>query len=45
MSSLFFFLIGPQLQHMEVPRLEVELELQRQAYTTATEIAASELHL
>ena len=23
----FFFFVGPHLQHMEVPRLEVELEL------------------
>ena len=33
---LFFFLLGPPLQHMEVPRLGVELELQLPAYTTAT---------
>ena len=33
-SSLFVFL-GPHLQHMEVPRLGVESELQLPAYTTA----------
>ena len=32
----FFFFLGPYLQHMEVPRLGVELELQLPAYTTAT---------
>ena len=32
----FFCFLGPQLQHMEVPRLGVELELQLPAYTTAT---------
>ena len=33
---IFFFFLGPHLRHMEVPRLGVELELQRLAYTTAT---------
>ena len=35
---LFFllFFLGPYLQHMEVPRLGVELELQLPVYTTAT---------
>ena len=36
----FFFVcllfLGPHLQHMEVPRLGVELELQLSVYTTAT---------
>ena len=32
----FLFFLGPQLQHMEFPRLGVELELQLLAYTTAT---------
>ena len=32
----FFFLIGPHLWHMEVPRLGVKLELQLPDYTTAT---------
>ena len=32
----FFSLFGPHLQHMEVPRLGVTLELQPPAYTTAT---------
>ena len=31
----FFFFFGPQVQHMEVPRLGVELELQLLAYTAA----------
>ena len=34
-QSLFFFLLGPHLRHMEVPRLGVESELQLPAYTTA----------
>ena len=36
--SKFFLLFfgGPHLQHMDVPRLEVEQELQLPAYTTAT---------
>ena len=29
------FILGPHLQHMEVPRLGVKSELQPQAYTTA----------
>ena len=33
---IFFFFLGPQLQHMEVPRLGVESELQLLAHTTAT---------
>ena len=33
---LFFFFLGPHLQHMEVPRLGVKSELQRPAYTTGT---------
>jgi len=34
---LFYFgFLGPYLQHMEVPRLGVKLELQLPAYTTAT---------
>ena len=32
----FFFYLGLHLQHMEVPRLGVESELQLPAYTTAT---------
>ena len=31
-----FFFLGPNLQHMEVPMVGVESELQLQAYTTAT---------
>ena len=34
----FFWLSGPHLWHMEVPRLGAELELQLPAYTTATAI-------
>ena len=33
--SCFFWLLGPHMQHMEVPRLEVSLELQLWAYATA----------
>ena len=33
---LFTVFLGPHPQHMEVPRLGVELELQLPAYTTAT---------
>ena len=36
MVSYFFFFLGLYLQHMEVPRLGVELELQLLVYTTAT---------
>ena len=42
MRDLFFFIfctfafLGPNLLHGEVPRLEVQLELQLPAYTTAT---------
>ena len=32
----FFVFLGPHLQHMKVPRLGVESELQTPAYTTAT---------
>ena len=32
---LFFFFLGPHLQHMEVPMLEIQLELQLLAFTTA----------
>ena len=34
--TLFFVLLGPHLQCMEVSRLGVESELQLPAYTTAT---------
>ena len=33
--SFFWFFLGPNLRHMEVPRLGVQLELQLPAYTTA----------
>ena len=33
---LLFWFLGPQVQHMEVPRLEVKSELQLLAYATAT---------
>ena len=32
----FFYFLGPHPQHMEVPRLGVESELQLPAYTTVT---------
>ena len=35
-SLFLFWFLGPHLQHLEVPRLGVELELQLPAYTTAT---------
>ena len=34
-NFLSFVFLGSHLQHMEVPRLEVESELQLQTYTTA----------
>ena len=33
--SFLFFFLGPYLQHMKVPRLGVDSELQLLAYTTA----------
>ena len=36
--GFFFVFLGLHLQHMEVPRLGVELELQPPAYATATAI-------
>ena len=33
---IFFVFLGPYLQHMEIPRLGVLLELQLPAYATAT---------
>ena len=33
---VFFFFLEPHLQHMEVPRLRVKLELHLLAYATAT---------
>ena len=33
-SFLFFFFLGPQVWHMEVPRLEIKSELHLLAYTT-----------
>ena len=35
LSFLSFFFLWPHLQHMEVPRLGFQLEMQLQAYTTA----------
>ena len=35
-NLFYFYFSWPHLQHMEVPRLEVKLELQLLAYTTAT---------
>ena len=36
LSFFLFPFLGPHLQHMEVPRLGVESELQLQSYTIAT---------
>ena len=33
---VFLSFLGPYMQHMEVPRLRVQLELQLLTYTTAT---------
>ena len=33
---LFIVILGPHLQHMEVPKRGVQLELQLPAYATAT---------
>ena len=39
MKKLFFpVFLGPQQQHMEVPKLGVELELWQLAYNKATEM-------
>ena len=35
LSGFFFWFSGPHLQHMEIPRLGVEGELQLPAYATA----------
>ena len=35
-SSFFFFFLGLNMRHMEVPRLGIQSELQLPAYTTAT---------
>ena len=39
LNEIFFFFVflGLHLQHVEVPRLGVQLELQLPAYTTATQ--------
>jgi len=43
---LFICFLGPHLQHMEIPRLRVESELQLLAYTTASHSnSRSEPHL
>ena len=36
LNFYFFVFLGPNLWHMEVPRLGVELDLQLPAYATAT---------
>ena len=38
-SCPVLFLLGPQVRHVEVPRLGVKLELQLLAFTTATEMS------
>ena len=40
-----FIFLGPQLQHMEVPRLGVRLELQLPTYATSHSNTGSERHL
>ena len=35
-GALFVFFLQPHPQHVEVPRLEVQLDLQLPAYATAT---------
>ena len=40
-TRILYFVLGPRVQHMEVPRLGVKLELQLPAYTTAIEIPGS----
>ena len=35
-TSFFFSFLGLHLQHMEIPRLGIQSELQLPAYTTAT---------
>ena len=40
----FFFFLGPYLEHTEVPRLRVELELQLLAYTIATAVTYTAAH-
>ena len=42
---LFICFLGPQVQHMEAPRLGVDLELQLPAYTTATAMVMQDLSL
>ena len=39
----FYFVLGPHLQHMEIPRLGVKSKLQLPAYTTATATATPDL--
>ena len=43
--TYFSFLLWPHLQHMEVPRLGVELELQLPAYAIATATLGSKPYL
>ena len=46
-NKFYFILVflGQHLWHMKVPRLGVKSEIQLLAYTTATAIAGSQLHL
>ena len=43
-TFFFFVFLGPHPQHMQVPRLGVESELQRPAYATATATATPDLN-
>jgi len=44
-SSFFFFFLGPHLQHMEVPKLGTESELQLLAYANIHSTTRSKPHL
>ena len=41
-KKFFFVFLGPRLRHMEVPRLDVQLELQLPAHATATATATED---
>ena len=41
---IFFYLLGPHLWHMEIPRLGIKSQLQLLAYTTAHSNTRSLIH-
>ena len=43
LSFFLFFFLGPHLQHVEIPRLRVKLDLQVPACATATATAMRDL--